>query len=448
MTGAAETLKLLIGSSDDTRDLPPRVREAVRAQQDRSERLIGWVQLALVAVFATLYAVAPKTHMNEIWMSPVPMALLLYALFTLLRLYLSYRISLPDWYLGLSALVDLALLMTLIWYFHIQYEQPPPFYLKAPTMLYVFIFIALRALRFEPRYVLRTGLAAAVGWTILLLYALYAGGGEPPVTRDYVAYLTGNLILLGGEIDKILAILVVTGLLTAAQLRGRKLLLQAVADAHAHAELSRFFAPEIAQKIASGEASAGAGEEVTASVLYIDIRDFTALSNRVTPGELMGLLADYQSRMTPVIAAHGGTVERFTGDGVMASFGAIKSRPDYALCAVRAAEAVLREADAWAEALKAAGREPVRIGLALTTGRLILGAVGGGGRFEYTLVGEPANRAAKIEKHNKDFGCRALADAETLNAARLQGWTGCPKSEHRAVCVADVRIPVDLAILD
>lgn len=448
MSAAGETLKLLMGSTDDTRDMPPRVREAVRVQQDKSERLIGWVQLALVAVFAALYAVAPKTHMDEIWMSPVPVALMLYALFTLIRLFLSYWVSLPDWYLGLSALVDLALLMTLIWYFHIQYEQPPPFYLKAPTMLYVFIFIALRALRFEPHYVLRTGVAAALGWGVLLVYALYATEGPMPVTRDYVAYLTGNLILLGGEIDKILAILVVTGLLTAAQLRGRKLLLQSIAEAHAHAELSRFFAPEIAEKIAQGDAEAGAGEEVTASVLYIDIRDFTALSNSITPGELMTLLADYQSRMTPVIAAHGGTVERFTGDGVMASFGAIKTRPDYAVCALRAAEAVLKEADSWAAALQAAGRQPVRIGLALTTGRLIIGAVGGGGKYEYTLIGEPANRAAKIEKHNKDFGCRALADAETLRAARAQGWEGRPKSEHRGICVADVRDPQDLAILD
>jgi len=448
MNAAGETLRLLLGSNDDTRDMPPRVRDAVRVQQDRSERLIGWVQLTLVAVFAALYAVAPKTHMDELWMSPVPVALLLYALFTLLRLYLSYRISLPDWYLGLSGLTDLTLLMTLIWYFHIQYEQPPPFYLKAPTMLYVFIFITLRALRFQPRYVLRTGLAAALGWTILLVYALYATEGPMPVTRDYVAYLTDNLVLLGGEIDKILAILVVTALLTVAQLRGRRLLLQSIAEAHAHTELSRFFAPEIAEKIAQGEAQAGAGEEVTASVLYIDIRDFTALSNRVSPGELMTLLADYQSRMTPVIAANGGTVERFTGDGVLASFGAIKTRPDYALCAVHAAEGVLREADAWAVELMAAGREPIRIGLALTTGRLIIGAVGGGGKFEYTLVGEPANRAAKVEKHNKVFGCRALADMETLNAARLQGWTGRPKSEHRDVCVDDVHEPQNLAILD
>lgn len=434
-----------IFACDDTADLPPRVRDAVRAQQDRSERLIGWVQLVLVLIFATLYTLAPKTHMDGILMAPVPIALLLYFLFTVTRLWFSYRLSLPDWYLGLSGAVDIALLMILIWFFHIQYAQPAPFYLKAPTMLYVFIFIALRALRFQPHYVLRTGLAAAIGWSLLLLYALYWEDVPPPITRDYVAYLTGNLVLLGGEVDKILSILIVTGLLTLAQLRARRTLLQAISENHAHLELSRFFAPEIAEKIARGET--GHGEEVTATVLYIDIRDFTALSERVTPGELMSLLAAYQSRMVPVIAAQGGTVERFTGDGVLASFGAAKPDPSFAKAALDAATAILAEAESWSRERKEAGLYPVRIGLALSTGRLIIGAVGGGGKFEYTLVGEAANRVAKIEKYNKTLGSLALADKATINAGRLQGWQGTVDAERAQVRLPDLDKPLDLAVL-
>lgn len=448
MSGFRPLLNRLLLEEDDTQGLPPRVVDAVRARQDASERLIGWVQLALVLVFGALYVAAPKTHMDAFWMSPVPIALMLYLVFTVVRLALSYRISLPDWYLGLSGMVDLALLMTLIWSFHIQYHQPPPFYLKAPTMLYVFIFIALRALRFEPKYVLRTGLAAALGWTVLVIYALnYGKEGAMPLTRDYVEYLTDNRILLGGELDKILSILVVTGLLTAALIRGRRTLIQALAETHASAELSRFFAPEIADRITRGE-EPGKAEEVTATVLYIDIRDFTKLSERIGPTALVAMLMDYQSRMTPVISAHGGTVERFTGDGVLASFGAAKVLETYAKNALETTEAVLAEADAWADAREAAGLPVVRIGVALTTGRLIIGAVGGGGKLEYTLVGEPANRAAKIEKLNKSLGTRALADRRTIDAAREQGWTGAVGPEKKNVDVADVDAPMDLVVLD
>jgi adenylate cyclase len=89
----------------------------------------------------------------------------------------------------------MALLMTTIWSFHIQYMQPPTFYLKAPTLLYVFIFIALRALRFEARYVILAGVTAAIGWLILVGFAAVQSG-DAAITRDYIHYMTHNALLL------------------------------------------------------------------------------------------------------------------------------------------------------------------------------------------------------------------------------------------------------------
>ena len=85
---------------------------------------------------------------------------------------------LPAWLLALSIIIDMALLFGLIWSFHLQYAQPPSFYLKAPTLLYVFIFIALRALRFEAKYVVFAGLAAALGWLAMVLYVVFVDPDE------------------------------------------------------------------------------------------------------------------------------------------------------------------------------------------------------------------------------------------------------------------------------
>ena len=84
-----------------------------------------------------------------------------YFFFTVLRLALAYRGSVGLLILYISIVLDMCLLLGLIWSFHLQYEQPPSFYLKSPTLLYVFIFIALRALRFEARYVVAAGIVAA-----------------------------------------------------------------------------------------------------------------------------------------------------------------------------------------------------------------------------------------------------------------------------------------------
>lgn len=143
--------------------LPLRVQAQLAAYRRHTQVLTGWVQLGIVGLFAALYAVAPKTFSSNAPFEPVALVLGAYALFTLFRLALAYRRELPPWVLVLSAILDMALLMAAIWSFHLQYRQPAAFYLKAPTLLYVFIFIALRALSYRPAYVLASGGTAALG---------------------------------------------------------------------------------------------------------------------------------------------------------------------------------------------------------------------------------------------------------------------------------------------
>jgi len=162
---------LLTRLGDGAVALAPRIRVAIAGQQDESERLIGWFQLAIVAIFGVLFAMAPKQLPLPLWDRAAAWVIAAYLLFTFLRLALSYRGRLPGWLLAMSVIADIGLLMFLIWSFHIEYGQPPSFSLKAPTLLYVFIFIALRALRFDARYVILAGATAAVGWALMIAYA-------------------------------------------------------------------------------------------------------------------------------------------------------------------------------------------------------------------------------------------------------------------------------------
>jgi len=143
--------KAWFGSAAPETELPQRVQATIREQQDQSEMMIGWIQFAVVSIMGVLYLVSPKTFAEDAAFAPVPWALGIYLALTLLRLAWASVARLPDWSLILSMVLDVTLLMVLIWSFHLQYDQPPSFYLKAPTLLYVFIFIALRALRFEAR---------------------------------------------------------------------------------------------------------------------------------------------------------------------------------------------------------------------------------------------------------------------------------------------------------
>ena len=423
--------------------LPARVQAAIRAQQDDSERLIGWFQLGVVATFGTLYAISPKTNMANPWTTPVAIALALYLLFTLLRLAIAYRRRLPPWFLVLSVIVDMALLMVLIWSFHIQYMQPPTFYLKAPTLLYAFIFIALRALRFEPLYVVAAGLSAAVGWLALAAYAALAGGMDM-ITRDYVAYLTSNRILLGAEFDKVISILVVTAVLAVGILRARRLMVSAGAEHAARQDLARFFSPEVADRITQAEdrIRAGQGEAREAAILTMDIRGFTRLSTQMPPAALMHLLADYQGRMVPAIQQAGGSIDKFLGDGILATFGAALPSAGPAAEALRAADSLIAAADAWNAERAASGAPPIRVGVAVSSGRVVFGAVGGGERLEYTVIGEPVNFAAKMEKRNGPLGSRAITDAATYALALDQGY----RPDRDCPSVQDALLPGEAAV--
>ena len=435
---------------NDASLVPQRVQDDIWRQQDRSEQIISFVQLAIVLIFGALFFIAPRPFEGEIGFELAPWALGLYLIFTVVRLIASYRVRLPGWFLTISVIADMALLMVLIWSFHRTYQQPPSFYLKAPTLLYVFIFIALRALRFDARYVLLAGGTAIIGWAILMTYAAVLDTDGMSVTRDYIRYMTGNAILLGAEFDKIITIAVVTLVLAAAVVRARQSLFAAASEGTAKRDLSRFFDANVARQITSGDSQivAGEGEYRNAAVLMLDIRGFTAMSNSQSAASLIRLLSDYQAHVVPVIQGHGGNIDKFLGDGVMATFGAAVPNDTYSADALRAVDEVLETMTAWNEERVAAGLTPVPVNAAVATGELIFGAVGDDRRLEYTVIGEPVNLAAKLEKHAKAERVRALVTDAAYQTALRQGYE--PKSSHelrRDRDVAGVDNPVDLVVV-
>ena len=323
-------------------DLPARVREVILREQDWSEILIGWIQLGVVLTFAALYYLSPKPPGANPMIAPEPWVLAGYVLFTLIRLNLAYRRRLANWLLYLSVIMDMALLLGLIWTFHLKYDQPASFYLKVPTLLYVFIFISLRALRFEVRYVLIAGGVAALGWLLMVLYVVSIDPADPMITRSYVEYMTSNSVLLGAEFDKVISILMVTAILAVAIARARRLLVESVVESSAARELSKFVPDEVARQAKAGEErmQAGQGEVREATILFTDIEGFTTISEAMTPTELIATLNDYFTVVSKPIIEHGGVINQFQGDAILATFNLPETLPDHAAHAVRAALAM------------------------------------------------------------------------------------------------------------
>jgi adenylate cyclase len=428
--------------------VPPRVATAIRHDQETSEILVGLTQIGAIVMFAILYALTPKAFPPSVPFEPVPWTLGFYAGFTAIRLYLALRRALPRWFLRVSVVLDIAVLMLTIWSFHIQYQAPPSVYLKAPTFAYAFIMIGLRALRFEVGLVLLAGASAMVGWAVLIGWAL--ADPRTVITHNFLEYATSPKLLLGAELDKLVAFAAITAITAIAIARARQLLARAVAEQQAAMELSRFFAPDVARTIRSSVESVELGMAQTrdAAILMTDLRGFTPLAQTLSPAATLALLAEYQSRIVPIVQAHGGSIDKYLGDGILASFGATRDDPAYAAHALRAAEEILRATAAWREERRDRGLPPVEVGLAVASGPLVFGTTGHESRLEYTVIGEPVNLAAKLEKHTKAEGVRGLCPAALVAQAVLQG--GRPPTGTRPLGpreVAGVGAPIDLVAL-
>ena len=398
--------------------LPQRVQVRIRANDALSEVLVKLFQLVVFAIWGLAFWLAPRPDPTT--ESAVPQVIAAYLVVNLVLLVLAWLRNLPDWLVTLSIALDMALLTYLIWTFHIQYEQPASFSLKTVEAFNYFVLIGLRALRFQARYVLIAGALAIVSWSALVIYAVETDPADPMITRDYVTYLTSNSVLVGAEISKLLSFLIFTLVLAVAVRRANGFFVNAITEGTAVRDLTRFMATPVAERIRDAEGLIRAGEGVRrdVAVVFIDIRGFTALAETMAPDDTLALLSAYQHRIVPTVHEHDGIVDKFMGDGIMVTFGAEREGdPDGCARALRFVEAVLRDVETWSDAL---GR--IEVNLAMAYGPVVYGAVGDEDRLELTVIGPTVNTAAKLEKHNRVLGSRAVAEHRAYVRGREQGF--------------------------
>lgn len=145
------------------------------------------------------------------------------------------------------------------------------------------------------------------------------------------------------------------------------------------------------------------GERRYLTVLFTDIRGFTGYSEEHQPEEVVQILREYLTEMVNVIFKHGGTVDKFVGDSILGIFGAPISYSDHAARACRAALEMTERLRVLQERWEAEGRTPLKMGVGISTGEVIVGNLGSEQRFDYTVIGDPVNLGARLESANKDF---------------------------------------------
>ena len=187
----------------------------------------------------------------------------------------------------------------------------------------------------------------------------------------------------------------------------------------------RYFAPQLAARIAtSPDAVKLGGEKRQVAVLFSDIRGFTPLSESMNPDEIAHLLTEYFTEMVECVFRHGGTLDKFIGDAVMAQWGAPIGAPDDPDRAMAAAIDMIRELDALNEKWRQQGRPQLQIGIGITYGEVFAGNIGSEKRLEFTVIGDTVNTANRL--------CSAAEGGEILISDEMRrALSKAPRVEAR-----------------
>ncbi len=289
------------------------------------------------------------------------------------------------------------------------------------------ILVGIAAFTYSPRFVVTAGVICAFAWAVgasLIIFrpdTLTFQNAPPATTAEEIGriYLDPSFVATNTRITEILTILIVAGILTSAASRSRELVVSQAEAARQRANLARYLSPNMLEQLSTTDEPFGSVQEQQAAVLFVDIVGFTEMSTQQSPQEVIGLLREFHSRMAQSVFANNGTLDKFIGDGVMATFGTPKPQEDDAGRALKCAQDMLRTVAAWNEQRLSAGQHPIHVGIGVHFGPVVTGDTGDRHRLEFAVVGDTVNVASRLERLTRELNVALAVSHEVTAAAGL-----------------------------
>ena len=400
----------------------PHLMRALEEEKMEGQRIATWARTFALAVVAILL-VYLNPRIEVIYYQVI---LLLFALIGFAQLRAA-RVG--------QSRTELALIFTDLLLLTLTLALPNPFAPDTwPTAMlfhfngfgYFFIFLAAATLAYSWRTVQSIGIWTAILWLAAAGLVAAFGTRYPEMSQRVLAAVGGDerlfglldpdSVLLPMRVQEAVVFIMVAAILGMKSRRTSALLMRQAHLASERANLSRYFPPSMVEELAQRNEPMGGVRSQNVAVLFADIVGFTRYAENNPPEEVIALLRSFHTALEEAVFAHGGTLDKYMGDGLMASFGTPSPTPADARNAIAAAFAMHEGVDRLNRARMAEGKEPVQLSVGVHFGPVILGDIGSARRMEFATLGDTVNVAARLEAATRQLSCRICASQNVIDA--------------------------------
>jgi adenylate cyclase len=316
---------------------------------------------------------------------------------------------------------------------------------------YFFIILAAGTLAYSWRTVVAIGSWTAMMWTIGWIVAWWVATPIPDLSErvaqalagypDVAEFMDPNSFMPSLRIQQVIVFVMVAVTLGISMRRLNRLLMTNAGLERERANLSRYFSPNVVDELSQNDEPLKQVRKENVAVLFIDIVGFTKYAAGRDPYEVIEVLRGFHARMETEVFRHHGTLDKYLGDGLMATFGTPVPTPLDASNAVACARDMVGVINRWNVERRRQGEPEIRVGIGVHYGSVVLGDIGAN-RLEFAVIGDAVNVAAKLEALTRDFGAQVVLSDEVCvqlgregsNAAALtEGFVRHPDQTVRGV---------------
>ena len=284
--------------------------------------------------------------------------------------------------------------------------------LRWAAFMYFFLFLMQAAFSFRPRLLAWTGLCGAGAWSLAFWWIatrpetlLDPPGGPAPLAR----FLDPNYAsILKYETEIIVFLLVSAGLALLVR-RSRTLVAERLDAERTRGNLARYFSPKVVDTLAERDEPLGRVRRQSVGVLFADLVGFTTMAEEMTPEQVMALLRDFHGRMEEEVFRHGGCLEKFIGDALLATFGVPEPGPRDATDTLACARGMRDALEAWNRERTATGLPALRMGIGLHYGPVVAGDIGSRRSMAFATVGDTTNVTSRLQALTRELGASLVA---------------------------------------